>query len=212
MSRRVRVYDAEALAQRMSETFHDRPWEFKDDLPFEWPTYMQNVGDSLAVAYASDKWKPKGSSGRREKELYKHLAESRNQALVRPGLLVDYYDPDQRWDVRGPTVELAPCPMPRHFAVLGLCEEVDLQLYCRGTKSKPKFGKGDEGIVKVTIRHGYVGGGIMQFSKGGSRSRCKIAMGANRDQPFLFVYTKTDGVQIIIVGDELDVEKDGIVG
>ena len=208
---RVRVYDAEELAIGMTEKFHDRPWEHRDELPFEWPSAMQNVGDSLAVAYASDKWKKKGN-GKRELELYKHLAESRNRALVQPGLLVDYYRPNKSWDVIGPTVALAPCPMPKHFAILGLCEEVDLQLYYSGTDKDPVFGKGDEGIVKVTIRHGLVGGGIMQFSQGGSRSKCKLAAGSKHDQPFLFVYTKTQGVQIIVVGEELNVQKDGIVG
>jgi hypothetical protein len=209
---RVRVYDAEELAVGMTEKFHDRPWEHRDELPFTWPQYMQNVGDSLAVAYASDKWKKK-NGGRRERELYKHLAESRNQALVKPGLLVDYYRPNKSWDVCGPVVTLQPCPMPRHFAILGLCEEVDLQLYSAGSAKKPKFGPDDEvGIVKVTIRHGIVGGGIMQFSKGGNQGKCKLAMGGKKDQPFLFVYTETQGIQMIVVGDELDVEKDGIAG
>lgn len=208
---RVRVYDAEEIAVGMTERFKDRPWEHRDELPFTWPRYMHNVGDSLAVAYASDKWKPR-KNGKREVELYKHLAESRNQALVQSHLLVDYYDPDRSWRVVGPTVSLAPCPMPKHFSILGLCEEVDLRLYTQGTDSNPKFGKGQDGIVKVTIRHGLVAGGVMQFSKGGSQSKCKLAMGRKTEQPFIFVYTETEGIQIIIVGDELDVKKDGIVG
>jgi hypothetical protein len=173
---------------------------------------MQNVGDSLAVAYASDKWKPK-KNGKRKSELYKHLAESRNSALVRRGLLVDFYEPNSSWDVIGPTVSLSPCPMPAHFAILGLCEEVDLQLYTDGSDSDPGFGEDDDaGVVKVTVRHGIVGGGIMQFSKGGDAEACQLQAGNRPDQPFIFVYTKTEGVQIIIVGDELDVKKDGIVG
>ena len=210
---RVKVYEAEDLAQSMVEDFNARPWEYQDnhDVAEFWPAYMHNVGDSLAVAYASDKWKAK-NSGKRKSELYKHLAESRNSALVRRGLLVDFYEPNSHWDVIGPTVSLEPCPMPAHFAILGLCEEVDLQLYTDGTDSDPGFGEGDTGVVKVTVRHGIVGGGIMQFSKGGDAGACDLKAGNRDDQPFIFVYTKTEGVQIIIVGDDLDVKKDGIVG
>ena len=33
-----------------------------------------------------------------------------------------------------------------------------------------------------------------------------------KKEPFLFVYTERDGILMIVVGEELDVEKDGIVG
>jgi hypothetical protein len=198
-----RVYDAQDLAIGMTERFNDRPWEYEERLPFSWPKYMQNVGDSLAIAYASDKWKRKNGAGKRESELYKHLAESRNRALVQPGLLRDEYKPNKAWPVKGPTVSLSDVPLPQHFSVLGLFEEIDLQLYTKGTNKHPAFSEDkDEGIVGVRVRHGMLGGSYILWSE----------MDEGEDEPFLFVYTRSAGVCIIVVGDKLDVHKDGIVG
>lgn len=200
---RMRVYDAKELAQNTAQRFNDRPWEYKQNLPFSWPKNLRNVGDSLAVAYASDKWKPKKNSGSREVELYKHLAESRNRAFVKPGLLYDYHSPSKSWPVIGPTMSFEDCPMPKHFAILGLFEEVDLQLYTAGSNADPEFSDDeDEGIVKITVRHGMLGGGYFMWS----------AIDEGDDEPFLFVYTKTSGVCMILTGEDLDIQKDGIVG
>lgn len=202
VSARRRVYDAKNVATDMVETFNDRKWEYQQNLSFGWPSALQNVGDSLSVAYASDKWKPKNSRGKREQELYKHLSESRNRAFVRKGLLKDFYKPNKSWPVRGPMTKFSDCPMPQHFAILGLFEEVDLQLYTGGTRERPQI-VGDDGIVKVTVSHGMLGASKMLWS---------VEDESEKDEPFLFVYTKSDGVLMIIVGDELDVKKDGIVG
>jgi hypothetical protein len=199
---RRRVYDAQDLATGMVETFNDRKSEYTQKMNFSWPRALQNVGESLAVAYASDKWKPKSNSSKREQELYKHLAESRNRAFCRNGLLHDFYKPNRSWPVRGPRITFSDCPMPRHFAILGLFEEADIQLYTAGTKTDPKI-VGDDGIVKVTVKHGMLGASKMLWS---------VEDPSEKDEPFLFVYTKSAGVLMVIVGDELDVRKDGIVG
>lgn len=201
---RVRVYDAEELARGMTETFKDRPVERREKLPFSWPNKMRNVGDSLAVAYASNKWKPKDKKGRRDLELYKHLAESRNRVLVRPGLLRDEYRPNKRWPTRGPMVSLADIPLPRHFAILALFEEINLQLYTSGTNRKPGFsGDRDDGIVSARVRHGMLGGSFFRWSE---------VYEDEEDEPFIFIYTRSSGVEIIVVGEKLDVKRDGIVG
>ena len=96
-NRRRRVYDAEEIARGARETFAARAVEFRSEFRFGWPDVVQNVGDSLAVAYASDKWKKK-KNGARPVELYKHLAESRNQALCLPGLLRDESAPEREWE------------------------------------------------------------------------------------------------------------------
>jgi hypothetical protein len=202
MSRHV-VYDAKELAQNMRRTFADRPIEQQFVLEHPWPEVMQNVGDSLAVAYGSDKWKKPDADGRRPSELYKHIAESRNRALVRHGLLRSLWRPGVQWDVIGPSVNLASLPMPAHFALLGLFEEIDLQLHVAGTDESPEFGPGpDDGIVKVTVRHGMLGASAIRWSE----------VGKGRDEPFLFVYTESDGVLIIVVGEKLRIAKDGVVG
>jgi hypothetical protein len=196
--KKVRVYDAADLAMNMRETFQAAPVQEEIEFPFDWPEVMQNVGDSLAVAYSSDKWRESG-----DMEMYKHLAESRNKVLCVPGLIHDYYEPGETMEVIGPYVSYADVPMPDSFAILALFEEIDLKLYVSGTDKAPKFGKGrNAGVMKVTVKHGMLGGSKICWSKVSRR----------KDQPFLFVYTEDEGVLMIVVGDELDIERDGIVG
>jgi len=200
MARR-RVYDAADIATSYVTTFKDRPVEEREQFDFSWPSRMQHVGDSVAVAYESDKWKAK-KNGRRQGELYKHLAESRNTAYCVPGLLGDYYESGRDWPVIGPGVDMSDWPMPTHVAMLGRFEEADLDLYTRGTDSKPRFGPADN-FVKVTVGHGYLGASKILWSERDPDYE---------DEVFLFVYTRRDGVLMIIVGEQLDIEKDGIVG
>jgi hypothetical protein len=199
--RRVRVYDAEEMAREMRETFQHKPSKRKRRFGFDWPTSLQNIGDSLAVAYNSDKdlQNPRG-----EWILYKHLAESRNRVLAVPGLIMCDDAPGESWPVIGPMVSMLDVPHPRHFAELALFEEVNVKLYTAGTNENPKFGRGrDAGVVTVTVKHGLLGGGMFLWSRDDEREA---------DQPFLFVYTERDGVLLIIVGEKLAIEADGIVG
>jgi len=191
---RVRLFDAREVATEIRRTFTDKAVKGERTMPFGWPEVWQHVGDSLAVAYASDKWKKDG-----DYELYKHLAESSNRALSVPEFLVDHHNPKGRWPTIGPMVSFAGMTMPRHFAVLGYFEEADLRLHTRGTDQKPEFGAGkNEGVVQVKVRHAKLGAS-------------KLRQGS-RERPFLFVYTDDGGPLMFIVGDELDIEKDGIVG
>jgi hypothetical protein len=200
VSARVRVYDSHDLARKMRETFVDRAVERKLPYGWHWPARLQDIGDSVAVAYASDKWEPKTASGKRKIELYKHIAESRNRCLAQPDLLYDYYERDQRWPVRGPMVSFTEAiAMPDTFAMLGLFEELCLRLYTKGTNESPRFGQGDDGIVHTQLRHAFLAGGMMRLAE-------------QRYRPFIFAFQKSSGVQFIVVGDELDIEKDGIVG
>lgn len=200
MSARVQVYESHDLARKMRETFVDRAVERKLPYGWDWPTHLQNIGDSLAVAYASDKWEPRKADGKRKVELYKHLAESRNRCLAQPGLLYDYYERDQAWPVRGPMVDFTEgIEMPDTFAMLGLFEELCIKLYTKGTNANPRFEGGDAGVVHTKLRHAFLGGGMMRLS-------------GERFRPFVFAFQKKEGVQFIVVGDELDIEKDGIVG
>jgi hypothetical protein len=215
---RPRIYDAEEIARNYRETFAARPVELQHELDFHWPAVMQNVGDSLAVAYASDKWEKKRADGSRFVELYKHLAESRNRALVTPGLLRDEQDPDRAIETYGPLVSLADVPMPQHFAVLGLFEEASFELHTGMQSNRPRFTKGNDGVVRVEVRHGMLGASKMLWNEVGpyaEHRKQEEAEGVDPtdfNQPFLFVYTEQDGVMMIIVGEQLDVQRDGIVG
>jgi hypothetical protein len=211
-NRRPRVYDAEEIAQNARETFAARAVEFRTEFSFGWPSIVQNVGDSLAVAYASDKWEKK-KNGVRNVELYKHLAESRNQVLCLPGLLRDESAPEREWEAYGPLVSLGDAPMPGHFAILGLFEEANLQLYTHAKSGEPRFGRGDAGIVRVEVRHGMLGFSKMRWNEVEPyKSERESNPRLDFDQPFLFVYTESDGVLLLVVGERLDVTTDGIVG
>lgn len=195
---RRRIYEANEVAEIYVEKFHARPVREQVKLDCEWPRQLQHVGDSLAVAYASDKWKKKG-----DYELYKHLAESPNSAYVAPGLLRDW-DSESPIRTIGPMISFERCPMPDHFAILGYFEEANFRLHTKGTNKKPKFGaEDDDGCVAVAIGDAMLGASKMLWS---------CTKNGAEDEPFLFVYTKKDGPLIIITGRELDVEKDGIVG
>lgn len=189
---RVRVYESNELARDMFETFTARSVEREVEFPFDWPSAWQHVGDSLAIAYSSDKWD-------QDFTLYKHLAESRNRAYTVPGFLRDYDNPKEPWPTIGPRISLTDIPMPKHFSMLALFEEIDLRLHTRGNHDRPRFAVDeDDGVVKVTIRHGLLGGGHIMWDEA--------------PEPFLFVYTETDGPLILVTGEELAVESDGITG
>ena len=203
---RVQVYDAEPIARSIRETFQARPVKERIELPFKWPTRMQHVGDSVGVAYASDKWRDDG-----DYEIYKHIAESRNRALCAPGFLHLYEEQSEAWPTLGPVVSFEDdIAMPREFAVLAYFEEANLILHSRTVRGVAEFAKNpaDDVVVKVLVKHGVLGASKIRWSDVDKKAK---------DQPFLFVYTEPSrsdpgGVHMIIVGEELDIEKDGIVG
>jgi hypothetical protein len=187
---RVRVFDAEDEARKMRETFVAKPVKERVKLGFHWPAEMQHVGDSLAVAYSSDKWKNEGDT-----ELYKHLAESRNRVLCVPGFLRDADRPERELGTIGPIVSFSSTMMPRDIAILALFEEADIQLHTAGTDDRPAFRNKKDGVIKVTVAHGMLGGGKMKDGR-----------------VFLVVYTNKDGPLMLVFGDELNVEADGLTG
>lgn len=175
------------VARDIRETFADRAIEFEEVLPHSWPRSLVLAGRSYAVAYESDKWKSKDSKGRREREQYKHIAESKNYALVRPGYLRDIVT-KRAIDLSGEVVSLARLPMPSHYAYLGELIEANIEI-------------GGE-FLALTTRGAKVGASKILWSQVSDR----------RDEVFLFVYTLRDGVEMILIGDKLGVSRDGIVG
>lgn len=199
----VVTFDAKPVARIITEVFKDRPVETEETLDFDWPDVVQEVGEPLGVAYDSDKWKPRNGDGRRESEVYKHIRESRNRIYVEPGLL----QPDTGFDFEpiGPRLSLKEASrhgeiiMPDSFAVLGRFVECNVVLHTSGTDEAPRRAtSGDKGVVTFSVKHGMLGASKMRRD--------------GRLQPFLFVYRPDFGVYFIITGDELDIERDGIVG
>ena len=202
---RIKVFEANEIAKDIAETFKDRPVEREERLGFDWPDKLQMVGESLGVAYDSDKWKPRGADGVRRSELYKHIAESPNRIYADPSLIKLEGVGGKGGRTIGPRISLKQMSkrgelvMPEHFAILGRFMECNCVLHVAGTDNEPVSSeKSDDGCVTLTVRHGMLG--ASKFRRG------------NKYQPFLFVYHPTDGVYFLITGDELDIEKDGIVG
>lgn len=188
-----RVYDTNESARAMRERFADRPVEYETNLDFNWPKRVYHVGDSLAVAYSSDKWKPR----RGDMEDYKHLAESPNRAYV---VRQDLFDEDMH--VQGVPVNIGHVPMPGHVAIIGLFLEANLRLF------DDTLMPSNDRVFAVSTKHAMLGGGVIPWKKTGKRKK---------DQPFLFVYSEPRGsergaVHMLIFGDSLGIEKDGIVG
>lgn len=202
---RPQVYDTEQAARKMRAVFTAAPVAEEKVLPFTWPSALQWVGDSVGVGYASDKWKNKGDF-----QLYKHVAESRNRLLVIPSFIHDYACTTRQWEVVGPRVQMADIPMPKHVATLAHFDTLFAQTFARISRGGVPLVEGDDGYIQLTVSKGILGGSVLPWSR----------IGVDReDQPFLFVYTEPcprdrdpGGVKIIIVGEELAVEADGIVG
>lgn len=202
---RVRVFEATDIAKNIARTFKDRDVETERALDFGWPDVIQEVGESLGVAYDSDKWKPRDTSGRRDSEVYKHIAESRNRIYAEPGLIRPPENLGLPIETIGPKLSLKKASqsgaivMPKDFAELGRFMEANVVLHTGGTSARPELPKrGDKGVVTLSVKHGMLGASKMKRH--------------GKLQPFLFVYHPEHGVYFIITGDELDIEKDGIVG
>lgn len=180
-------------AERIRETFVDRPAEKHESMPWDWPKRMKEVGSWTAgegaICYTSDKWQK-----RRDQFVdYKHVAEGPQRLLVIPGFLREYHRPGTKLSVGGPMVEVDG-PMPTAFARLAPILGLQAHLY-EGTDTDYAL-NGDDGYYQINIANAELGGAIHPGT----------------GKPFLFVFTKSAGVLCMILGSELAVEKDGIVG
>ena len=183
----TRLVDTSEQAEQTFRTFMARDHKRHTPMKFSWPKRMQEVGTGKAVMYRSNKWK----SNPREFEDYKHVAEAEQAVYVVPGFLRDWGNPREKLKVYGPMVALKE-PMPQHFAVLAPLLGVQLRL--SGPNGRPI--QGEDGLFEVVIKHGMLGAAVHPKTK----------------EPFIFVYTTSGGVHMLLTGSELDIEKDGIVG
>ena len=177
--------DQERTARKMFEDFHDKPSRRRVKFNFGWPKVFQEVGTAEAQMYRSNKWQKNA----RDFEDYKHIAEGPQSCFVVPGFLRDMRS-NEPLKVNGDEVEFEG-PMPEFITILAPLIGVQVHLYdSRGRLVE------DENLYEVVVPHGMLAGARFPES----------------DEAFLVVYTKREGVCMIITGDELDVEKDGIVG
>lgn len=200
---RPRVVDARKEAERMRRTFQDEDPKKAERMPFTWPEELQLVGHCLGVVYSSDKWKRDP-----EFEDYKHIAEAPQYLLVPDRFLIDWETGDPL-DVVGPWVPL-PRLMPRHFATLAKFLGVQMRLYDQmDDDGDGKLGTGADSLIEFRVSRAFLGGA--RVPEGNDEELAPLGLEPGR--AFLFVYTTNQaGVHCIITGEELDVEKDGIVG
>lgn len=181
-------------AERLRETFVDRPVERSEKVRWHWPGVMREVGQCVAVMYSSDKWQK-----RRNNNIdYKHVSEGPQRISVVRGFLRDFEsDPSGRRALRmvGPEVKVNG-PMPDSFAVLAPLLGFQIRLY-EGDDLNPQLPEGDDGLYQVDT------------------DPRRVMLGAAKhpqtSETFLIVYDSAK-VLAIITGDILNVEKDGIVG
>lgn len=119
-------------------------------------------------------------------EDYKHVAESSQQLYARPGKLVDLGSSKKRKE-SGPTVEIS--GMPDTIAILAKFLGVQCRFFDAKGKLTPDY-------YQIDIKQAELGGG---------RHR-------DTGEIFLVVYTRADGPLLIVTGNALGIEKDGIVG
>lgn len=173
-------------ARDIRRKFYDQEPNKKTPMPWEWPRHLQEVGVCEAVMYTSDKW-----HRRFDFEDYKHRKEGPQYVLVRKNFVVDYFDPKTPIPMFGPSVELD--KMPRFFAVLAPILGIQVCLY--------DSYDGDSATLSRDWHQIDI-----------PRAKLGAAEHPVTGDTFLFVYTEKHGVLTVIVGDELGVEKDGIVG
>jgi hypothetical protein len=186
----VRVVETKDVAQKTFRTFYDRPSERELPLEFGWPGSLQEVGIGQAEMYSSNKW----MKNRAAFDDYKHVAEGMRTVYVEPGFLRVDRQPGKPIPVVGPMVSFEE-PMPQHFARLGPLLGVQLRLYERDERGELQIPKGDSRLYEVHISRAMLGAADHPKTK----------------ETFLFVYT-SDGVHMILTGDRLSIEKDGIAG
>lgn len=187
----VRVIDTSKRAEKMFRTFNDRAHRKHQPMKFGWPKSMQEIGAGNAEMYTSNKWKKNLS----EYEDYKHVAEGPRVVMAERNFLRHWGKPAERIEVFGPMVEFDQ-PMPQHYAALAPLIGVQVRLYRKNKKGELYLPKGDEALFEITIAHAMLGGAEHPKTK----------------EPFLFVYTASGGVHMMLTGPKLDIEKDGIVG
>jgi hypothetical protein len=171
-------------AAELREVFTDKPAKRKNLLDWSWPKTVRRVGDGLAVMYRSDKWRAAG-----DYEHYKHICESKTPWTL-------YAAP--RFELSGVDIvgesEAVPAGwMPNSIAVLALFLGIQVRLYKKSGHSL-FLPKGDEGIYEVKIANAKLAGARTEAG-----------------DFFLTIYDRS-GPQLFLFGEELDVEKDGIVG
>jgi hypothetical protein len=174
-------------ARDIRRKFYDQEPSKEERVPWKWPKRMREVGTLEAIMYTSDKWQRPGHLID-----YKHRREAHQRLLAVDGF-ASPYGSSEHLDLVGPIVELE--GMPSSFAVLAPILGVQTQLYVEDGPDGYALPPSGKGLYQIDVPGGKLG----------------AAKHPESGDTFLLVYTKS-GVHAMVVGEQLDVEKDGIVG
>ena len=174
-------------AKRIRETFTNAPADKVEEVDWQWPKQVQEIGTCEAVMYSSSKWQKRAT----DFEDYKHVAEGKQYLYAIPGSIGF-----QREYGRGGSKLAGPMRsvgrLPSSYAVLAKILGVQARLYVDDAGNMPKGA--DDGYYQIDLA-GWLGATRV----------------AGTGELVLFIYTDS-GVHCLIVGEILDIEKDGIVG
>lgn len=183
MSRRLMLDNPRfERAKATRERFMDREAERAQRVAWHWPKTLLHVGQCEAVMYASDKWQER----RGLMEKYKHIAESKQDLLVRPGFLRVFDNPNEKLRVNGTVREVG--PMPEAFSVLAKA----IGFQCRLNDESGRPGN-DEHLYQVNLS------GVMLGA-------------AEAGDKCMLIFYDARGVHALVAGRRLRIEKDGIAG
>jgi len=174
-------------AKRMRRTFTDSELSFGAyALAGAWPARFRHIGRNHGVAYSSDKWMKDGTFND-----YKHLSEARQELFA-----AESTQP-QSGSFQGRVVDLhRVLQLPSAIAELAPLLFLDVQLF-----DGP--GRLADAPSQILPARALVYGGRATMLHGGK---------AGSKRPFLVVASKENGIMFLVIGDKLDVKKDGIEG
>jgi hypothetical protein len=193
MRRFIRNFDDRASAKKIREDFYAKPIGKEKRFTWNWPTELIEVGECLGTLYRSDKWKPKGKF-----EEYKHKSEGEQRIYVVPGAPLAELKAIGL-PLCGVKEKIPSRLMPQTFAELALFVGFQVRLYEEDSSGRYFLPEDpehpDRGLYEFSIAHAMLGAG-----------RCE------NGRAFLVAYHAKTGPYCFVFGEELDVEKDGIVG
>jgi hypothetical protein len=189
--RYVQTVPTEDEAREIRETFMARSAKHRRTFSWVWPPDLLLIGRCLAVMYSSDKWKAE-----KDFEDYKHIAEAPQQFLIAPDVDIRIMGTRGRRELESVSVSLIE-PMPSDFAKLAPLLGVQVQLFQSvDSRGRGKLGRGKEDLFELAPSRAYLGG----------------ARHPKTGQAFLVIYNASRGVIALVTGNQLDIEKDGVVG
>lgn len=186
---RARIVDTKDVAEKTYRTFYKRGSSYEVEVANQWPSRLQEVGAGKAELYRSNKWQ----KNLKEYEDYKHVVEGSRTLYVVPGWLVHYGQPSKKLDVCGPYVTLEG-PLPRHITRLGPLLGLQVHLFQEGAAGEPRL-EPDQGYYEIAVAHASLA----------------AAKHPKTGDTFLAIYDR-HGIHAVLVGGELGITADGIVG